>query len=184
MGAELLIPLIGSAIGGLGGLFGGDGTNKALADALAQIKKYLPQLQKGAFGKEELMGIGQNIRQNLYASGDIAAARSGAATGESGLTGQDAGSYHVSAVAPYISQGIREGERSFMDILNLIMSQDAASKGRLLSALQTGVQGSAQQGQQVGGFERMLSGILSGSQLGFDALGAYGDYKLAESQWQ
>lgn len=177
---EWLIPLAGSLIGGLGSLFGGSDKNKDLDKILKQLESMLPDLQKGAFTKDELMGIGEQQKQNFATSGDVAAAGLAPSISERNMAGgvpegQPSNSMYVSELAPVKAQGIQMGEQNFTNILQLIEQMDSQGKARALSALST-------QLNAVGGkddmndFGKTLSGILQGGNLGMTALGNYGQY--------
>lgn len=177
---ELLVPLAASLIGGLGSLFGSNDKDNKLNDLLKQLQSMMPELQKGAFTKDELLQYGNDAKKAYATSGDVAAAGLAPSISERNMSagvpeGQPSNSMYVSELAPIKAQGIQMGEQNFTNILQLIEQMDSQSKSRALSALTTQL-GSINSQDDMNTFGKTLSGVLQGGNLGMTALGNYGQY--------
>lgn len=178
---EWLVPLAGSLIGGIGSLFGENDKSGKLNDLLKQLQNMLPELQKGAFTKDELLQYGQDAKKAFATSGDVAAAGLAPSISERNISagvpeGQPSNSMYISELAPIKAQGIQMGEQNFSQILSLIEQMDSQGKARALSALSTQL-GAIGSQDDMNSFGKALSGLLQGGNLGMTALGNYGQYE-------
>lgn len=180
MGPELLIPLLGSVLGGLGGIFGDSSKDKDLSKMLLKLQSMIPELQKGAFTNEQLLSYATNAKKNITQSGDIAAAGIASSISERSMAsgvpeGQPSNSMYVSEIAPVKAQAIQSGERTFLDFISQIEMMDAQKKSNVLQAL--GLSSNITSSKDdMNWFGKGLSGILQGGNLGMTALGNYGQY--------
>lgn len=188
MGIETLIPLLGSVIGGLGGIFGGGEGNNKMTDIISQIQKMIPNLMKGTFSTDQLLQYATNAKKNIQTSGDIAAAGLAPSISERSMAagvpeGQPSNSMYVSELAPIKAQGIQTGEQTFLDFLSKIESMDAQRKNSALQALGMSL-GGASNLEDSNWFGKGLSGALQGGNLGFSMLGNLGQYDYWKNKKQ
>lgn len=180
MGTEVLIPLLGSLLGGLGGIFGGSDKDKNLSKILQQLQSMIPELGKGAFSNEQLLSYATNAKKNITQSGDIAAAGLAPSISERSMAagvpeGQPSNSMYVSEIAPVKAQAMQAGEQTFLDFLTKIEGMDAQRKSNVLQAL--GMSANVASGKDdMNWFGKGLSGALQGGNLGFTMLGNMGQY--------
>lgn len=180
MGIETLIPLIGSVLGGLGGIFGDNDKNEDLTKLIGQIQKMIPDLLNGNMSTEQLLQYATEAKKNIKASGDIAAAGLAPAISERNMSagvpeGQPSTSMYVSELAPVKANAIQSGEQTFLDFLGKIEQLDAQRKTSALQALGMSLNATTAK-DDMNWFGKGLSGALQGGNLGFTMLGNLGQY--------
>jgi len=174
--------LITAGAGILGGIFsGGESPQEKEAKKVQRlIKSYLPQAGQTAFSKAEINALIKTMQSIYGGAANVAAGQIGSAIGESGITGgQGFAEYYTQALAPVIAQGQEESAKAQLQG-NQLYEEDFNNAKQRVAQLLSLLAGNTQSFANQTGTQKVVSGFLSGANLGATALGniatAYKDF--------
>lgn len=174
---SMVLPGIGTGVGALVGLLSGifgsqeSSQEEASQKAYEMIQKYLPELSKQSYTKDEINAIVKQMQIAYRGAGSISAGQVGAAIGESGVAkGGGYADYYTQAVAPILAEGqMKAADAEQFGVAAYNDSYNSA-KNRLANALGMLTQ-SAQGLSTMTGGQKGIIGGLQGLNLGATAFG-------------